>query len=250
MIRRWLNGAGCLGLAALLLACTDDNGTRRRTPTPPPTPLPTIAGQWGLADWRAPAGDVALDQTSQTLPGRDVQLFVVLVDPQGTYSYLVYPANRAGASTTQIDLTTTPLEISLDKSTESVTLWMLAVHNTRYQTAELFGLDALAASLGLGFRNWLDGGDPQDDPLAAVVSASDRSLYDWFASIDVLGQSMITFLAGDNWDIGLDSQRSADGGLNVVYSVQYLSAAEAALLPHPLLLTSTPVMLCGSMRPS
>jgi hypothetical protein len=235
MIRRWLAMVlSCLGLAALLLACTDDNGTRRRTPTPPPTPS---------TDRLRVNGALAMGARLRvTLPSikllkpylvDDVQVFVVLVDPHGSYSYLVYPANRTGASTTQIDLTTTPLDVSLDKSTESVTLWVLAVHNTGYQTAEQFGLDALAASLGMGLRNWLNSGDPQDDPLAAVVSASDSSLYDWFGSIDVLGQSMITFLAGDNWDIGLDSQRSADGGLNVVYSVQYFSAAEAALLPSP-----------------
>jgi len=233
--RRWAAVLTGLALAVLLAACSDNHATSRgHTPTPPPTPstdrLRVNGASAGGARLRVTLPSIKLLKPYLV---DDVQVFVILVDPDGSYAYLVYPANRAGAATTQIDLTTTPLDISLDQNTATASLWVLAVHNTGYETAEQFGLDALAASLGMGLRHWLNSGDPQDDPLAAVVSASDGSLFDWFGSIDVLGQDMITLRAGDNWDVGLASQRSADGGLNVVYSVQHLSASEASLLPSP-----------------
>ena len=53
---------------------------------------------------------------------------------------MLYPANGAGYAVDQFDLTDYPLEISLNENTSSVTLWILAVHNTRYYAAEMFGL--------------------------------------------------------------------------------------------------------------
>jgi hypothetical protein len=165
--------------------------------------------------------------------GTGVQLFVVLADAQGTYSYLVHPANRAGDTTDAIDLTASPLELTLSDDTTAVALWIVAVHNTRYFATEMFGLDPLVASLGNGLSDWLAGGNRMDDPLAAIVSASRGALYEWFAQAEVLGESMITFEKRDNWDVGLDSQRSPDGGLNLVYTVQYVSAADVARIPTP-----------------
>jgi len=162
-------------------------------------------------------------------PGTDAQLLLVLADAQGSYSYLVYPANRAGDSTDRFDLTASPLELTLTDSTSTVALWIIAVHNTRYHATEMFGLDPLAASLGNGMSNWLAHDDQKDDPLAAVVSASRGALYDWFAQVEVLGESVILFEEHNNWNIGLGSRRSPDGGLNTVYTVQYISVEEVAL---------------------
>jgi hypothetical protein len=133
----------------------------------------------------------------------------------------------------------------LSDDTTAVTLWILAVRNTRYYAAEMFGLDALAASLGLGFRNWLAEGDPEDDPLAAVVVASDGALYEWFAGIDVLGQQLITFEAEQEWNVGLGSQPSPDGGMNAVFSVHLVSAADVALLPTPTPLAARLATFCA-----
>lgn len=238
MKRRWLTASlCCIGLACLMLACTPQEAVQSpdATPhTPPPTPAIDILRVNGAsssgARLRVTVPSVKLLNIES---GQDVQLFMVLADPQGTYSYLLYPANRSGDDAELVDLTHAPLEISLAETTTAAHLWVLAVHNTRYDAAEHFGLDSLAASLGFGFRSWLDRGDPDDDPLAAIVDASDRALYEWFAGIEVLGQNMITFEADHNWDIGLSSQRSPDGGLNAVYTVQYISADEVALLPSP-----------------
>jgi hypothetical protein len=66
------------------------------------------------------------------------------------------------------------------------------------------------------------------------VSASEGALFEWFAGIDVLGQGMATFAADDNWNVGLDSLRSPDGGLSAVYTVQYASEEDVAqLAPSP-----------------
>lgn len=244
MNRRWLVvGLAVFGLAGVILGCTPQshggNTPRRAVQTPPPTPSTEALRVSGTSAAGARLR-VTLPSIKLLKPDldTDVQLFLVLADPRSSYSYLVYPANRPGDHNSQFDLTGFPLELSVADNTAAVTLWVLAIHNSDYHAAEAFGLDDLAASLGIGFRNWLRSGDPQDDPLAAVISASGGTLYEWFASTEVLGQSVITFQAGDNWNIGLDSRRSPDGGLNVVYSVQYISAADATLLPTP-----TPLVL-------
>ncbi len=119
--------------------------------------------------------------------GESVQLYLFLVDPQGTYTYLLYPANSAGAAGDEFDLTSSPLELSLNDESSQVSLWILAVHHTRYSLAEAYGIEALTTSLALGFREWLTEGDPADDPLAAVVSSSEGALYNWFAEVEVSG---------------------------------------------------------------
>jgi hypothetical protein len=230
LIRRWLP---YVGLVFLLVACSA-RPTDPRLPTPPATPAEEVLQVSGTST-TGPRLRVTLPliELNQRPSEQKVQLFLVLADAQGTYSYMLYPANDAGFAVDQFNLTDYPLEISLNENTSAVTLWILAVHNTRYYAAEMFGLDALVASLGLGFRNWLAEGDPEDDPLAAVISASNGVLYEWFAGIDVLAQNMITFEAADGWDVGLGSRPSPDGGMNTVYSVHYVSSDDVALLPSP-----------------
>jgi hypothetical protein len=229
-IRRWLL---YVGLVFLLVACSSQPPDPL-LPTPPPTPAEELLQVSGTST----AGSrlsvtLPLIKLNHRPPEDKVQLFQVMADAHGTYSYMLYPANDAGYAVDQFNLTDYPLEISLNENTSAVSLWILAVHNTHYYAAEMFGLDALVASLGLGFRNWLADGDPHDDPLAAVVSASNGVLYEWFAGIDVLGQNMITFEAANGWDVGLGSQASPDDGMNAVYSVHYVSADDVALLPSP-----------------
>jgi hypothetical protein len=243
--RRWLTvSLCCVCLVWIFLGCTPQEGRDdasglppSSSQVPPPTPVTDTLRSSGTstsgARLRVTVPSIKLLKAQ---PGTDAQLILVLADAQGTYSYLVYPANRAGDSTDTFDLTSSPLELTLSDGTSAVALWIVAVHNTRYYAAEMFGLDPLAASLGNGMSDWLAGGNRMDDPLAAVVSASRGALYEWFAQAEVLGESMITLKRQDNWDIGLDSQRSPDGGLNLVYTVQYISAADVALIP-----TSTPM---------
>lgn len=166
-------------------------------------------------------------------PDGSVQLFLVLADPDGTYSYLLFPANRPGDASAQLDLSAWPLEISLDDASAQASLWALAVSNRAYQTAEQYGLEALVASLGIGFHRWLAQGDSHDDPLAAIVSASAGALYEWFGSVDVVGQITVTFRADEGWNTALTSRHSPDGGLNIVFTAQHISADEAALIPTP-----------------
>jgi hypothetical protein len=243
--RHWLTvGLCCVCLAGITLGCTPQNAGNGTSGSPPPSsqvPPPTPATDiLQLSATSASGARLRITVPSIKLlkaqAGTDAQLFLVLADAQGTYSYVVYPANRAGDPTDSIDLTASPLELTLRDNTSAVALWIVAVRNIRYRATEMFGLDALAASLGNGLSDWIARGDPADDPLAAVVGASRGALYEWFAQAEVLGESMTTFAEQDNWDIGLGSQRSPDGGLNIVYTVQYVSAADVALMP-----TSTPV---------
>ena len=167
-------------------------------------------------------------------PGEgSVQLFLVLADPDGTYSYLLYPANRAGDAAEQFDLSAWPLELSLDSGSSRVSLWVLAVNNRHYTAAEQFGLEALVASLGIGFHRWIGQTDSADDALASIVSTSEGALLEWFGSIDVVGQAIITLRADEGWNAGLTSQRSPNGALNIVYTAQHFSADQAALIPTP-----------------
>ncbi len=164
--------------------------------------------------------------------GRPVQLFVVLADPSGTHSYLVYPANRPGEIAEQFDLSAWPLEVTLQPESSELILWVLAVTPSRYEATEAYGLQALAASLGIGFREWLSTGRT-DDPLAAIVSSSAGALFEWFASTEVIGQALVTLRAADDWDAGMASERSADGRLNIVFDTALLSETEVASLPTP-----------------
>lgn len=225
-------------LAWLLSAC-QSSPPESSTPAPELTPHATPSSDvFQVNGVTAGAARLRVTVPAVTLadPPSDgnVQLFLVLADPDGTYSYLLFPANRSGDAAEQFDLSAWPLEISLDDTSSRASLWVLAVNNRDYQTAEQYGLEALVASLGIGFHRWMTQGDALDDPLAAIVSASEGALYEWFGSIDVVGQSMVTFQADESWDTALTSHRSPDGGLNVVYTAQYVSADEAALIPTPL----------------
>jgi hypothetical protein len=245
MVRRWLTVTLCsVCLAWIILGCTPQSRQDRASSsgasssqTPPATPATDSLHLSGTSA-SGPRLRVTVPSIKLLKAQADTatQLFLVLADAQGAYSYLVYPANRAGDTADKFDLSAWPLELTLKDDTNAVALWIIAVHNTRYYAAEVFGLDALAASLANGMSDWLARGDQTDDPLAAVVSASRGALYDWFAEAEVLGESMITFEERNDWNIGLGSQISPDGGLNAVYTVQYVSAAEVALMP-----TSTPV---------
>ena len=206
------------------------------TPTPPPTPSAELLKINGVSEAGARLRVTLPTVKLRQFPPEDgVQLLVVLAAPDGAYAYLLFPANRAGDARDLFDLTAHPLEIGLQPETTRAALWVLVVHNRNYQAAERFGVDALAASLAYGFQQWLATGDPQDDPLAAVVSASDGALYAWFANVDVMGQALVTLRAENNWGAKLSSHTSADGGLNVIYTAQHFSAEEAQYLP-----TATP----------
>ncbi len=219
-------------LVLVLAACSSAN-TTDLTPsisimqTAPPTPAVEVLQ---VNDTRPNGARLHVTIPSITFPSHnpthEVQLFGVMADAEGGFSYLLFPANNPGYPTDQFDLRSHPLELSIGDKTTAITLWILAVHNTHYVAAEMLGLDTLAASLALGFRNWLAQGDPADDPLAGVVSASDGALYEWFAGIEVVGQSVIRLDAADNWNVDFDSERSPDGGLNIVYAVQYLRSGE------------------------
>ncbi|MEW6579680.1 MAG: hypothetical protein AB1435_10855 [Chloroflexota bacterium] len=225
----------CLGW--LLSACQSsppDSSPPAPELTPHATPSSDVFQVNGIAAGAAWLR-VTVPVVALTAPPPDgsVQLFLVLADPDGTYSYLLFPANRSGDAAEQFDLSAWPLEISLGDTSSKASLWVLAVNNRHYQAAEQYGLEALVASLGIGFHRWITQGDALDDPLAAIVSASAGALYEWFGGIDVVGQSMVTFQADESWNTALTSHRSPDGGLNIVYTAQYLSADEAALIPTP-----------------
>lgn len=202
--------------------------------TPPPTPSAEVLRVSGTTPGGArlrvtiPSVEL-LARPEEATP----QLFAVLADPTGTYSYALTPANRAGIAGSKFELMEHPLEISLRDGTEAVMLWLLAVDNQRYEASEEFGLDALAASLGFGFRNWVADGDPRDDPLAAVISASDGALFDWFAAIQVIGQTVIALEQANDWDTALASHNSPDGGLSVVYTTRLISEQTVAQYPTP-----------------
>ena len=239
---------GGLFLVVLLTACAAGDTVISPAPSvvAPATPASEVFQVNGVAP-EGPRLRVTVPLvTLLTVPeDQPVQLFLVLADPGGTYSYLVYPANRPGDLSSQFDLSAWPLEISLEADTSQVLLWALAVSTPRYQATELYGVEALAASLGLGFRQW-SGGDQTDDPLAAIVNASAGALYEWFASTDVLGQMIVVFRAADNWGTGIASERSSCGKLNLVFDATVLSATEVAQLPTPSPVPSPPPSLGGS----
>jgi hypothetical protein len=228
--------AALLLLWGVLAGCaTNDTPS---LPATTQTPLPTLETSI-LQRSRTTLSEsylrVTLPRISLADTSRPVQLFVIIADPTGSYTYLVYPANQAGDDSAAFEMSQFPLELSINAATESATIWILAVHNTRYIAAEKLGLDPLANALAKGFRDWLAGGGSNDDPLAAVVSASDGMLYEWFASIEVIGQITRPFYAQEGWDITIDSLRSPDSNLTAVYSVQYV----VPQLPPPPTATAT-----------
>ncbi|HEX3054044.1 MAG TPA: hypothetical protein VHP83_25545 [Aggregatilineaceae bacterium] len=227
-------------LCFFLLACTvleADNPSSSVDPTRTPAPTPsTMALHENMtlntgARVRVTVRSVELLKRE---PDTSAQLLVVLADGQGHSSYLLYPANRSGDPTNQFNLADYPLELSLDAQSTSVSLWILALHNSRYLAAEKLGILALVLNLSRGFDSWLATGDLTDDPLAGVVSQSEGVLYEWFAGVEVLGQGVTSFAKADNWSFGTNVLRSADDGLSAVYSMQYISEEEVALItPTP-----------------
>lgn len=235
---------GLVGAVGLLAACalpgdSEDN-------LPPGQALPSTPSQEVLRVSGAASAGARLRITLPSIrlqklePEDEAQVFVVMADGRGNTSYFVTPANRSGAQRAQFDLTDVPLELTITDQTDLITVWVLVVHNTHYLATERFGLETLAASLSAGFERWLHAGEPASDPLATIVSASEGLLYEWFASVDVLGQTTIALPRDDNWRTGLDSQRSRDGGLTTVYSVQYVSADEVLRQPTPTLESERP----------
>ncbi len=223
-----------IGLLALLTGCATDNPTSPPTPALIPATPNTEVFQVNDVLSEGPRLRVTVPVITLLTETGDqpVQLFAVLADPSGTYSYLVYPANRPGEIAEQFDLSAWPLEITLQPESSELILWVLAVIPLRYEATEAYGLQALAASLGIGFREWLST-ERIDDPLAAIVSGSAGALFEWFASTEIIGQALVTLRAADDWDAGMASERSADGRLNVVFDVALLSATEVASLPTP-----------------
>jgi hypothetical protein len=239
---RWVWVSLCwLWIASLITGCGPQDQNRDApdpptvaTRTPPPTPsveaLRVNGGSSSSPRLRVILRSVNLLKRAETT---SAQVFVVLTDPQGNVTYLLYPANQPGKLEDQFDLSSFPLDVAIQNNTDGIVLWVLAVHNTHYQSAEALGLDTLAASLSTGFRTWLREGDPTDDPLAAIVSASNGALYEWFAGIEVLGQGSTVFLSDEDWGTGLHSLRSADEGLTAVYTAQLFAAQEPNGLPIP-----------------
>ncbi|NLE52025.1 MAG: hypothetical protein GX613_11525 [Chloroflexi bacterium] len=222
-------------LVALLLLAACNNtpavdpltGTQSES-TPVPTPAAealTVTGTNALGERLhviVPA--ITIGQRAEA---QAVRVFVALVDPQGTYSYLLFPANRSGEDADRIALVDHPLEIGIGASTPYVALWALAFHTTGHTAAESQGWDALATSLALGFREWLLDGDPADDPLAGAVNASGGTLYAWYAEIDVLGQVLTRLDPAEGWGVNLGTATGVDDALAVVFDVDHIPAPDA-----------------------
>ncbi|NDJ77799.1 MAG: hypothetical protein GYB65_16235 [Chloroflexi bacterium] len=222
----WMALVACV-LTLTLGACSSSGDEQDSPASPSPTSPPTIESLY-LQRSRT---DPALDYVQVTLPTvtlstdlaeLPVQFYFFLADPHGDYTYLLYPANSQGESGDHFELAQFPLELSVQADTTAVTLWIVAVHNTHYAAAEKAGLEQLADMLGSGFNQWLAGGDPNDDPLAAVVSASDGKLYEWFAGCEVVGQLVLPISAQSGWNIPISSIHSPDNHLSVVYSATFI----------------------------
>lgn len=221
-------------LAALLLgACSSAPGSDRASEangggTPVPTPaIETLVVTGTTASGERLRVIIPAITVAERAEGEPVRVFVALVDPGGTYSYLLYPANRPGEDADRIALAGTPLEIGVTESTPRVALWAFAYTPTGSAAADALGLDAIATSLALSFREWLIAGDAADDPLAGTVTASDGALFEWFAEIDVLGQELTWLDPGSDWGAELGAVSSPDGALSVVFDVDYFPAGES-----------------------
>ncbi len=230
-------------LAALLLSlsitaagCGRLNGSEKPVPTDTPNTIPPTPDSDVLRISSEPITGARLrfKFPSIQLPKRDTdtdaQVFVLLTDDQGDYAYLLYPANRAGDASDSLDLASYPLDLGVNDETRTVILWMVAFHNRHYASAEAFGIDALGSSLAVGFRSWLRSDEP-DDPLAAVVSASDGALFEWFAGITVLGQGTVHFAPDEGWPLGDGTLTTPDEGIMAAYTVQIIPSEHAVAVP-------------------
>lgn len=227
---RWM---ALSGIALLLLAaCGAD-------PQTAPPPSETTANTPALSlDPLAVTGTSASGERLRVIvpaitlgdpfPTEPVRFFLALVDPHGTYSYLLLPANPPVDDAGQISLVEHPLEVGIGAGTSHVALWVVAYHPGDGSAAPTYGLDALATSLALSFRKWLDSGDPSDDPLAGAVGASDGALYAWFAGIEIQGQVLAYLDAAEGWETALSAITAPDGRLSVVFDVDYLPPASEA----------------------
>lgn len=167
-----------------------------------------------------------------------IRVFLALVDPQGTYSYLLYPANRPGDTAHSISLVDYPLEVGVGDTTASIALWAVAYRSPGPSAAPSLGLDALATTLALSFRTWLTEGSPTDDPLAGAVRASNGALYAWFAQVDVAGQVLAWLDPARDWNAGLGAIAERQGTLTIVYDINHVHAGDGT--PAPGHLTPTP----------
>jgi len=131
-----------LVLLCFLLACTvleDNTSSSSVAPTRTPAPTPSTLALHENMTLNAGARVRVTVRSVELLnrePDTSAQLFMVLADGQGHSSYLLYPANRSGDPTDQFNLDDYPLHLSLDPRSTSVTLWILALHNSRYLGAE------------------------------------------------------------------------------------------------------------------
>ena len=224
-------------LSACGISSSDPTSTQSSLTTSPPLPTPfeeTLRVNAVTQDNARLRVTIPALRFLARSPGESVQLLIVLADRAGGYSFLLHPANQTGIMADQVDLSSYPLEINLSNDTEQISLWVLALHNMRYQAAENFGVDSLVATLAQSYKNWLVTGNQTDDPLAAIVANSDGALFEWFAAVDVLGQTIIDFSVGDPWNRLLQSVSSDDGGLNMVYSSDVISnTADNTPTPTP-----------------
>lgn len=238
---------GVLGLivALLLTSCAPAQKSDRPTDTQPDTtPVATPATDSLLVTGTSASGErLRVIVPAITLAGRPqeepVEVFVALIDPEGTYSYLLAPANHPAEDAGQIPLVDYPLEIGVSEQTPHIALWALAYHASG-SAAQGHSLDTLATSLAISVREWLIAGDPTDDPLAGAIAASDGALYTWFAEIDVRGQALTWLDPAEGWDTPLRTASSADGALTVVFDVDYFSGSGEATPKAGEAATATP----------
>lgn len=237
--RRWFRAAlwvalGAIGLLSLA-ACGADPHLAPPSETAAgtlPAALDTLAVTGTSASGerlRVIVPALTLERPVSTTP---LKVLVALVDPHGTYSYLLHPVSPLAEGAEQISLVEHPLEVGISASTPYVALWIVAFQPVDASVLSAQSLDALATSLALSFRSWLNTGDPADDPLAGTVGASDGALYAWFAGIDVQGQALARLDAAGGWETELRTIAAPDGGISAVFDVDYLpSTSEATPAP-------------------
>lgn len=235
--RGWLKAALWAGVALgafaplLLAACGADPHVPPPSETAagtPPVALDTLAVTGTSASGerlRVIMPALTLERPVSNMP---VRVLVALVDPHGTYSYLLHPVSPLAENTRQISLVDHPLEVGISAGTPYVALWIVAFQPVDDSAISTQNLDALATSLALSFRSWLNTGDPADDPLAGTVGASDGALYAWFAGIDVQGQALARLDAAGGWETELRTIAAPDGGISAVFDVDYLPPTSEA----------------------
>lgn len=229
-LARWVARGGIALL--FLAACGADpqtapspSETAANTPAPALDPLAVTGTSASGERLRVIVPAITLGYPLPTMP---VKVFVALVDPHGTYSYLLHPASPPIENAGRISLVEHPLEVGIGAGTSYVTLWIVAYQPGDESAIPAQSLDALATSLALSFRRWLNNGDPTDDPLAGAVGASEGALYAWFAGVEVRGQALARLDAAGGWETELGAIAAPGGGISVVFDVDYLPPAGEA----------------------